>query len=73
MKKTTISQNDAETIMIALDQVSQTIDVMTIVIDRLKLRVNASLNGNTQTEQVHSEKAPAASQLTLSLKSDAIH
>lgn len=73
MKKTTISQKDAETIMIALDQVSQTIDVMTIVIDRLKLRVNASLNGNTQPEQVHAEKAPAASQLTLSLKSDAIH
>jgi hypothetical protein len=72
MKTTKISQHDAEAIMIALDQVSQTIDVMTIVIDRLKLRINASLHGK-QSEQVHSDNAKATSHQTPALKSDAIH
>lgn len=73
MNKTKISQNDAETIMIALDQVSQTIDVMTIVIDRLKLRINASLHASAQPEQVHPDKAKVTSHQILALKSDAIH
>ncbi len=73
MKKTKISQNDAETIMIALDQVSQTIDVMTIVIDRLKLRMNASLHDSAQSDQIPSDNAKASAHKTLALKSDAIH
>ncbi len=72
MKTTKISQRDAETIMIALDQVSQTIDVMTIVIDRLKLRINASLHGK-QPEQVHSDNTKATSHQAPALKSDAVH
>ncbi len=72
MKKTNISQNDAETIMIALDQVSQTIDVMTIVIDRLKLRIHASLDCSEKAEPVPTEKVKTPGH-TLALKSDSIH
>ena len=72
MKKTNISQNDAETIMIALDQVSQTIDVMTIVIDRLKLRIHASLDGTEKTDRVPTKKVKTPGH-TQSLKSDSIH
>jgi hypothetical protein len=72
MKKTAISQNDAETIMIALDQVSQTIDVMTIVIDRLKLRIHASLDCTEKTNRAPTEKVKTAGHAQ-TLKSDSVH
>jgi hypothetical protein len=72
MKKTNISQNDAETIMIALDQVSQTIDVMTIVIDRLKLRIHASLDRTEKNDRVPTEKVKSPNH-GQTLKSDSIH
>lgn len=47
-KKTTISREDAETMMIALDQVSQTIDVMNMIVTRLKNRMAGALNADTR-------------------------
>lgn len=46
-KKNTISREDAETMMIALDQVSQTIDVMNMIVTRLKNRMAGALNVDT--------------------------
>ncbi len=51
MKKSNISQDDAEAIMIALDQVSQTIDVMNSVVARLKHRMGRSLSRHPRPER----------------------
>ena len=44
MKTTRKPQDDTESILIALDQVSQTIDVLSSTVNRLKERVVSSLN-----------------------------
>ena len=51
MKKPEISGDEAERILMALDQVSQTIDVMTGVVDRLKRHVNQTLEDGTRRGQ----------------------
>ena len=51
MNKPTISRDDAETIMIALDQVSQTIDVMNMIVGRLKQRMHDALEKQQGTEE----------------------
>ncbi len=51
MKENHISQQDAETIMIALDQVSQTIDVMNMIVSRLKKRMSDSLDTRPAVER----------------------
>lgn len=43
MSQKPLNRRDAETIMIALDQVSQTIDVLDGVVNRLKLYLQARL------------------------------
>lgn len=44
MSQKHLNRRDAETIMIALDQVSQTIDVLDGVVNRLKLYLHARLD-----------------------------
>jgi hypothetical protein len=76
MKKSNISQDDAENIMIALDQVSQTIDVMNSVVTRLKHRMSHSLGRQPQTAQKDSitpEKTATNSNAVAMLKNRSIH
>ena len=51
MKTIKQPQDDAESILIALDQVSQTIDVLSSTVSRLKERVVRSLNRQLIMEQ----------------------
>lgn len=57
MSQKHLNRRDAETIMIALDQVSQTIDVLDGVVNRLKLYVQTRLD---QDEPRLRSPAPAA-------------
>lgn len=76
MKKSNISQDDAENIMIALDQVSQTIDVMNSVVTRLKHRMSHSLGRQQQAEHKDSanpDKTVTSSSAVEVLKNRSIH
>jgi hypothetical protein len=73
MKKSNISQDDAENIMIALDQVSQTIDVMSSVVDRLKQCMNQSINTAINTRQSADHERSGANLLLAALKNESIH
>lgn len=49
-------QNDAETILMALDQISQTIDVMTSVVGRLRSYLQQQ-ESTTQTDKAGEQTA----------------
>ena len=72
MKKSNISQDDAEAIMITLDQVSQTIDVMNSVVARLKHRMGRSLSRHPRPERRESTNPDNTGTLK-TLKNDSIH
>ncbi len=57
-------RNDTETILMALDQISQTIDVMTSVVGRLRTYVQET-EGRTQTEATSSTNAQVESNQTV--------
>jgi hypothetical protein len=59
MKNDKKSPRDTETILMALDQISQTIDVMTSVVGRLR----TYLQEQESTAQTESNKKSSASQL----------
>lgn len=78
MKKSNISQNDAETIMIALDQISQTIDVMHGVVNRLKLYMDSQMGNQMdilEQESGNTEKAASASSSAIAeaMKNGPVH
>lgn len=76
MKKSNISQEDAETIMIALDQVSQTIDVMNMIVTRLKNRMAGALNGEPAAKNTDArikDKLKKRNQLMDSLENGSLH
>ena len=75
MKKSNISQDDAETIMIALDQVSQTIDVMHGVVDRLKLYMHSQMGKQLdilEQEPCSTDKASSKA-IVESMKNGPVH
>lgn len=71
MKKSNISLEDAETIMIALDQVSQTIDVMNMIVGRLKRRMHETLDTQLQADRTETS-GPSTAGETHTSKQDAI-
>ena len=66
MSQKPLNRRDAETIMIALDQVSQTIDVLDGVVNRLKLYLQARLDQNDEPRL----RSPASSAGTSASSTD---
>lgn len=66
MSQKPLNRRDAETIMIALDQVSQTIDVLDGVVNRLKLYLQARLDHDDEPRL----RTPASSATTSTSSTD---
>lgn len=54
------SENDPERTLITLDQLSQTIEVMTSVVNRLRQHLSEQISAKRELEQLAREKTEAA-------------